>query len=84
MKKNKGPASDAIILGRCIGTYRGWEEVEDQVFILCDLQPILKLPKSLAGDVTFDLHNGWIIKYDDRGKEENKWDISIIINLPRI
>ena len=82
VKKLKQPIADAVVLGRYLGTYRGWDEVEDQIFVLFDLQPIESLSK-LSGDVTFDLHNGWIIKYDDSGKEIYKRDISLITNLPR-
>ena len=73
--------AEAIVLGRNIGTHDGWDQVDEEAFVLYDLKPIEGLGIE-PGDTTFDYANGLILTHHSDGKEVSRQDIAIVLSLP--
>jgi hypothetical protein len=80
---NPDERTEAIILGRFIGHYNGWNGEELNI-CLCNFTPLdgLGLP---GGDVWFDFMIGKATAYNEDGTISLDVDfVPIIANLPRV
>ncbi len=74
---------DAIVFGRKIGLYSGWDSVSDFVIILYDFEGVID-GERVSGPIEIDFDKGWIeMAPDKEGVRGRYWDISVVTKLPR-
>lgn len=73
---------DAIVLGRKIGTYDGWDQVDDDQFVMYNFRSAF--PAISDGDLTIDYSRGEFQIISDDGEVTWSADmISILQDSPR-
>lgn len=60
--------SECIVLGRVIGSYNGWDQVDDSTICFYGFEPILELSHIPSGDLGFNYEEGKFESYADNGE----------------
>ena len=78
VKNNEQDRKELKIFDRAVGTFTGWEEVDDFVLAFYDFEPYegFDMPKS---DLTVDYVKGTFKNYDDAGEVTVSKDFFLVL-----
>jgi len=63
-----------IVLGRDIGTFTGWDQIDDDMMVFYDYTPHVSVGLP-SGDLFVSYGAGLVMTYDDDGQETSKNDL---------